>query len=58
VHVLDNGGPQAVEVRLGLNDGSRTEILGDALAEGTEVIVGAAAPRGAAHGGFPRGRFF
>ena len=58
VHVLENGRPRAVEVRLGLNDGSRTEILGDALAEGAEVIVGAAAPRGAAGGGFPRGRFF
>ncbi|HEX6266698.1 MAG TPA: efflux transporter periplasmic adaptor subunit, partial [Burkholderiales bacterium] len=58
VHVLDDGRPQAVEVRLGLNDGSRTEILGNALAEGTEVIVGAAATRGAARGGFPRGRFF
>jgi len=58
VHVLENGRPRAVEVSLGLNDGSRTEILGNALAEGAEVIVGAAAPRGAAGGGFPRGRFF
>jgi hypothetical protein len=46
-------------VQLGLNDGSSTEILGEALAEGAEVIVGVAARgSGAAGGGFPRGRFF
>ncbi len=57
VYVLQNGVPRAVELRLGLTDGGSTEILGDTLAEGTEVIVGggrAAAPGG----GFPRGRFF
>jgi hypothetical protein len=55
--VLQNGVPRAVEVRPGLTDGGSTEILGDTLAEGTEVIVGGgrAAPKG---GGFPRGRFF
>jgi HlyD family secretion protein len=59
VYVLDDGEPKAVEVQLGLNDGSSTEILGEALAEGAEVIVGVAARgSGAAGGGFPRGRFF
>jgi HlyD family secretion protein len=59
VYVLDDGEPKAVEVQLGLNDGSSTEILGEALAEGAEGIVGVAARgSGAAGGGFPRGRFF
>jgi HlyD family secretion protein len=57
VYVLHNGEPRAVEVRLGLTDGASTEILGDAPAEGTEVVVGTAG-RPAAGGGFPRGRFF
>jgi len=58
VYVLDNGRPRAVQVRLGLNDGSSTEILGEALAEGAEVIVGVAGGASRAGGGFPRGRFF
>jgi HlyD family secretion protein len=59
VYVLDDGEPKAVEVQLGLNDGASTEIIGEALAEGAEVIVGVAARgSGAAGGGFPRGRFF
>jgi HlyD family secretion protein len=57
VYVLRNGEPRAVEVRLGLTDGASTEILGDAPAEGTEVVIGTAG-RPAAGGGFPRGRFF
>jgi HlyD family secretion protein len=58
VYVLQNGEPRAVEVRLGLNDGSSTELVADALAEGTEVVVGIAARAGASGDGFPRGRFF
>jgi HlyD family secretion protein len=40
VYVPDAGQPKAVEVRLGLTDGSSTELLGGALAEGAEVIIG------------------
>jgi HlyD family secretion protein len=58
VYVLEGGAPRAVEVRLGLTDGMSTELLGDALAEGAEVIVGTASRPAAAGGGFPRGRFF
>jgi HlyD family secretion protein len=59
VYVLQGGEPRALQVQLGLNDGSSTEIVGDALAEGSEVIVGAVGRgSGAAGGGFPRGRFF
>jgi hypothetical protein len=45
-------------VRPGLTDGASTEILGDALAEGAEVVVGLGGRPAAAGGGFPRGRFF
>ncbi|TAK85436.1 MAG: efflux RND transporter periplasmic adaptor subunit [Betaproteobacteria bacterium] len=59
VYVLENGEPKAIDVRLGLTDGSSTELLGG-LAEGTEVIVGVGEPGRAAQpsGGFPKGRFF
>jgi hypothetical protein len=49
-------------VRLGLTDGSATELVAGNLAEGTEVIIGVteAGRSGsqAAPGGLPRGRFF
>jgi HlyD family secretion protein len=41
VYVLDETGqPRAVAVRLGISDGTATEIVGDDLPEGTGVIVG------------------
>jgi HlyD family secretion protein len=59
VYVLDGGEPKPREVRLGLTDGSTTELVAGDLAEGTEVIIGAggsaAQPAG---GGLPRPRFF
>src|SRR5262245_43953422 len=62
VYVLEAGEPKAIEVRLGLTDGSSTELVGTALAEGAEVIIGVADARGApsqpAGGGLPRARFF
>jgi HlyD family secretion protein len=60
VYVLDNGEPKALEVRLGLSDGTSTEVL-SGLQENQEVILGtASAPSapGAAGGGLPRARFF
>jgi HlyD family secretion protein len=49
--VLDDAGqPKLVRVRTGLSDGSITEILGDEITEGTQVIVAqlsAAARQGA-----------
>src|SRR5688572_328777 len=59
-YVLEGGQPKAVDVRLGLTDGSATELLAGGLAEGNEVIIGVAdAGRGTAPaGGLPRGRFF
>jgi HlyD family secretion protein len=61
VYVLEGGQPKAADVRLGLTDGSSTELV-SGLAEGAEVIVGTADARagapGGARGGLPRGRFF
>jgi HlyD family secretion protein len=43
VWVLDAAGkPRAVNVRLGISDGSYTEVLGDSLKPGDEIIVGLA----------------
>jgi HlyD family secretion protein len=62
VYVLEGAAPKPVDLRLGLSDGSATEVLAGGLAEGTEVIIGLAdAGRGApqpAGGGLPRGRLF
>jgi HlyD family secretion protein len=60
VYVVDHGQPRPVEVRLGLTDGSATEVV-SGLEEGAEVIVGLEGGRSAAQpapGGLPRGRFF
>ncbi|MFO0294129.1 MAG: efflux RND transporter periplasmic adaptor subunit [Rhodospirillales bacterium] len=60
VHVVGPDGlPRAVQVRLGIGDGAVTEIAGEGIAAGTEVIVGggprAAPPQTApAPGGGPR----
>jgi hypothetical protein len=49
-------------VRLGLTDGSATELVAGPLAEGAEVIVGlfdaARSANQPAGGGLPRARFF
>jgi HlyD family secretion protein len=60
VYVLESGEPKPVEVRIGLTDGTSTEVV-SGLAEGSEVITGiagAAAAPGGAGGGLPRARFF
>lgn len=44
VYKLVNGKPEQVTVRIGASDGTRTEIIGDGLAEGDLVIVGSARP--------------
>ena len=58
VWVLRDGAPAAVEVRLGLSDGMSTELVGGALAEGDEVVVGLAPGGDAARTGLPRFRLF
>jgi HlyD family secretion protein len=59
VWVPGPSGPKPIDVRLGLTDGASTEILGGALAEGAEVIVGFAPGAGDAQpAGLPRFRLF
>ena len=41
---LVDGKPQETSIRIGASDGSFTEVVGGALAEGDKVIVGVAAP--------------
>jgi HlyD family secretion protein len=60
VYLLEAGQPKPVDVRLGLSDGTSTEVV-SGLAENQEVITGTvSAPGGApgAGGGLPRARFF
>jgi len=57
VWVLQGGKPVPVEVRVGLSDGTSTELMGDAIKEGTQVILGLAQP-GNREGSVLRGRFF
>lgn len=40
VYVLHNGTPTALQVKAGLSDGTTTEVSGDGLTEGIEVVVG------------------
>ena len=56
VWVVDAGGaPKLVSVRLGVSDGTFTELVGDELKAGDEVIVGSgAAARGDAKATPPR----
>ena len=62
VYVLDAGEPKPVELRLGLSDGSATELVSGPLAEGAEVIIGVGdagrAASGAPAGGGLRPRLF
>jgi HlyD family secretion protein len=60
--VLDAAGkPKAIEVRVGLSDGTASEVSGEALAEGTEVLTGVQGPAPGASapkaGGPPRMMF-
>jgi HlyD family secretion protein len=57
VWTLEEGRPKPLEVRLGLSDGASTELIGDPLAEGKEVIVGMAAAE-KRDSGLPRMRVF
>jgi HlyD family secretion protein len=57
VWIRDGSALKAVEVRLGLTDGTSTELVGDNLAEGSEVVVGLAAGD-KRDSGLPRLRLF
>jgi HlyD family secretion protein len=40
VYTLVEGKPKAIDVRVGLSDGTMSEVSGDGLAEGVELIIG------------------
>lgn len=52
--INDTGTPQSVPVRLGIGDGTFTEIVGGAVKEGDSVIVGTSRPQAAAAQSSPR----
>jgi HlyD family secretion protein len=56
--VGEDGSPKAVSVRLGLTDGSMTEIVTDEIKEGSEVIVGQQTANTAKPAGTPGPRLF
>jgi len=51
IWVLENGKPKAIVVKAGISDGQFTEVSGDGLTEGLQVLVGVEAPKQA--GGSP-----
>ena len=61
IYLLEAGKPRAVEVRVGLSDGTMSEVSGDGVSEGAEVIVGQqggpAASAPAPRGGSPKMMF-
>ena len=40
IYLLEGGKPKATEVRVGLSDGAMSEVAGEGLAEGADVIIG------------------
>lgn len=56
--VGEDGNPKAVQVRLGLTDGSMTEIVSGDIKEGSEVITGQQTANSAKPAGMPGPRLF
>lgn len=52
VYILENGKPKRVPVKIGMSDGSFTELLSGDLKEGQEVIIESLAKPGAQASGF------
>ena len=40
IYLLVDGQPKAVDARIGLSDGSMSEVSGDGVADGADVIIG------------------
>jgi HlyD family secretion protein len=40
IYLLDGGKPKATEVRVGLSDGGMSEVAGEGVAEGADVVIG------------------
>lgn len=55
VWILENGKPKAISVKTGISDGQFTEVSGDALKEGMQVLVGVEESKSASNGARPLG---
>jgi HlyD family secretion protein len=51
VYLLQQGRPAPVDVQVGLSDGTASEVAGDLLTEGAEVLVGVLSAPGSSGGG-------
>ena len=40
IYLLENGKPKGIDVRVGLSDGAMSEVAGEGVTEGAEVIIG------------------
>jgi len=40
IYLLESGKPKVIDVRIGLSDGAMSEVGGDGIAEGADVIIG------------------
>jgi HlyD family secretion protein len=40
IYLLENGKPRAIEIRIGLSDGAMSEVSGEGVTEGADVIIG------------------
>ena len=56
--ISEDGSPKSINVRLGLTDGSMTEIVSGDIKEGSEMIVGLQTANGAKPAGAPGPRLF
>jgi HlyD family secretion protein len=55
IWILENGKPKAISVKAGISDGQFTEVSGDALKEGMQVLVGVEESKSASNGARPLG---
>ena len=61
IYLLDSGKPKGTEVRVGLSDGAMSEVTGEGVAEGADVIIGlqgGSLPNAPAQKGSPPRMFF
>jgi HlyD family secretion protein len=40
IYLLENAKPRAIEIRIGLSDGAMSEVSGEGVTEGADVIIG------------------
>ncbi|MFN7957414.1 MAG: efflux RND transporter periplasmic adaptor subunit [Holophagaceae bacterium] len=55
IWVLENGKPKAIVVKAGISDGQFTEVSGEGLTEGLQILVGVENPKQAGAAGAPLG---